>query len=166
MNETRKDLEKINSISSKLNGYTFISNDILMTKLKIGYLIRYIKKSDGNKKAHIAIGGKLENITEDTEKPGYVYRIKIKTNGGSTFLVKLKDNNKIFMYYKIMSDKNQRLRDAEELKKKLTSYERKKLQDMHNARENLETDKEKRAATKKYYIWLYERRPELKPNKN
>jgi len=164
MNESREKLEKEDYIACKLKGYTFIENNVLMSNLKIGYFIRYIKKSDEkNTKPHVAIGGKISEILEDVENIGHVYLIRIKTNRGTTFNLKLKDNENIYLYYKIHTVEEQRILDAQEWKKKLTPYERKKFTEMHVEKQKLDNKIQRKLLSDKFYVWLYKRRPDLKP---
>jgi hypothetical protein len=128
--------------------------------LKKGYFIRYIKKATTNKPAHVVLGGKINDIIENN---GIIERLKIKINTGKTFILKVKDNNNIFLYYKEKKVAEQRKIEAIQWVKQLTPYERKKMINMKKKRDVKDiTSEEKKTLTKTFYDWLYARRPELK----
>jgi hypothetical protein len=126
MSKEREILEK--QENKKLKDYKYLDhNNLKSDVLKKGYFIRYIKKATTNKPAHVVLGGKINDIIENN---GIIERLKIKINTGKTFILKVKDNNNIFLYYKEKKVAEQRKIEAIQWVKQLTPYERKKMINM------------------------------------
>jgi hypothetical protein len=164
--QKRKRLEKKENIASRLKNYTFIDlKDATMENLKIGYYIKYIKLPEDKTPPYVVEGGKIEDITEDKDNIGHIYRIKIKTNAGATFMVKLKDNKNIFLYYKTMTTAQNKALQNEEWKNNLSTYEKRKFTEMKNNRDAETSLARKKVIANKFYDWYYTRHPELDKRK-
>ena len=83
-------------------------------------------------------------------------RTVFKTN----FFVKIKDNEKIFLYYKANTYKEEKLKASEEWLKLMTPYEKKKFKKLKEMRNDAETKLEKQELTKKFYEWYYKKHPD------
>ncbi len=158
---TREELEQLPNIQPKLNGYTYLDlTNVKTNKLKIDYFVLCIKKPVKQKPA-IAITGKIEEIITDESRPTKIKIIKFKSNPGKTYTINTQANESMIFYYKKYSVEEERKTQAIEWKKKLTAYERQKMRIMQQNKASEQSNSKKKQITKKFYDWLYERRPEL-----
>ena len=166
MTETRAILEKIPEIKKNLIGYKPINIKTLkVSDLPIGCQVRYIKKSTPTQPAHVVLGGKLEEITEDRDNPGHIYRISIRVNIRKNFPVKLKDNTSIFLYYKLLTSKAQKQLSATAWIDSLPDDAREKFLKSKEERKSAKTEGEEGIIKNKFLIWLNETYPEFSPKK-
>jgi len=159
----RIDLEGKQEFKKKLSEYIYIDHNAdIVDILKIGYFVRYIRINPDTD-AHIVLGGRIDEILIDKKNPTLIYRIKIKTNTGNVFMVKLKGNTNIYLYYKIQMAKEMQQEKVAEWKSRLSGYEKQRF-DRMKINYAHETNNSKKGKIKKdFYEWLYRRRPDLKP---
>ena len=139
-NELKKLEEKF---ADKLHNYTYLEDPSI---LKPGFLVKYIKKEEKT----LAKGGYLTEIKYDNNNPEKIYRLKIKSNVGTEWLVKF-DN--IYLFYKTKTEQDIKEEQIKEWKNQMTSYEKQKYKKLSTTKNLRQT----------FYDWYYKRHPERKP---
>jgi hypothetical protein len=161
---TRKSVESQKEISILLKDYTFLSpKDYTIDKLKIGNFVRYIRNVPIP--ARVIRAGRIDNILEDKDNEGYIYRISIKRSNKTTYFLKLKDIENVYFYYKTKTQKELRQNSAKDFVQNMTPYERKKFNSMKEKREVVESKIEKKMLSNDFYSWFYKRHPDNEKTK-
>jgi hypothetical protein len=153
--------EKYPNIKSGLKDYTYIDHtkpnaDIL----KENYLVRYITNT--GYKYTCPKAGRITKILLDNTDPEYIYKILYSSGGGRITPLIIK-NADIYLFYRKKSSNEIKVESHTAWFKTLSPYERRKFNEMRDKQKLADNPVEKKRINTEYYIWLYERHPERKP---
>lgn len=132
----------------KLKDYEYVKDP---TKLKEGTFIRYIKKKTATAPEKLAWGGKLIEIMYDKDDKKKVYKIKLESNLGGSWIIKIEN---VHLFNKKKTTTEKRKQNVEEWKKALTPYERRKFNEMKKKRSQAKSTQDKKQISKEFYDWL------------
>lgn len=146
-------------IKDKLIGFVYVKPSEMKDHLKKNYIVKYVKLQNGN--YSITKGGRVGSIIYDKNNKNVVYKLKIINSYGGEWMVKVKDNESPFVFYKTHTVAEKRNEDAKKWKAELTAYEKKKYNEMRKKIDN-ENDIEKKKQIKKTFNEWYAKRHEDK----
>lgn len=146
----------IEKYSDKLKDYEHVENP---SELKIGSFIRYIKKKTAESPEKLAHGGKLLEISYDTQDKTKVYKLKLENTYGGSWFIKIEN---VYLFYKTQTTTEKRKQDAEEWKKALTPYEKKKFNEMKKKVSEEISKLKQKEIRNEFYTWLNARKENKK----